>query len=169
MAARTYNSPMYLLSINVSLFLIKYTLRPVETRDPESNPSMAPLHLHVWPSRWSLPSIDAPCIESILFLQLTCPGRFSVIETTDPDTSPTGQLPFLVHSQVTVTSLPSIISYIAALDHELLEVENEFTLPGLNTNLDAGLSAKDASKRMAWRAYLEGKLGDLVVCPTSPL
>ncbi|GJJ12665.1 hypothetical protein Clacol_006909 [Clathrus columnatus] len=123
------------------------------------------LVLYVWPGRWNLPSIDTGCIETILFLQLTCPGRYSIVETTDLDASPNGYLPYLVHRQVIVASAPSIISYIKSLSVELLTLsdeDEEESLPPINTSIDDSLSILDRSKKLAWRAYIEGQLGNLV-------
>ncbi|KAF8506362.1 hypothetical protein BU17DRAFT_57726 [Hysterangium stoloniferum] len=123
-----------------------------------------PLILYVWPRQWNLPSMDAGCLEAIIFLQMTCPRRFSIIETADPDLSPNGQLPFLTHHQVTVSSVPSIISYVSGLNPALLKIpdEIELDLSTPNLHLDAGISARELSKRPAWRAYIEAQLGDLL-------
>jgi sorting and assembly machinery component 37 len=129
---------------------------------------MAPLVLHVWPGRWGLPSIDASCLEAIIYLQLALPGHYSIVETADPDQSPSGQLPFLTHGQIIVSPSPSIISYVSSLNHALLkpsDFQDEYEIdPSMVTpNLDAGLSALQLSQRTAWRAYFEAQLGDLVV------
>lgn len=123
-----------------------------------------PLALYVWPGRWNLPSIDAGCIEAILLLQLTCPARYSVVETTDLDASPNGHLPYLVHGQVVVASVPSITSYLKSVNAQLLALEEDDSLPSLNTAIDNSLSSRDRSKIPAWRAYIEGQLGTLMVC-----
>lgn len=131
--------------------------------------STTPLTLYVWPSRWNLPSIDVGCIEAILFLQLACPGRYSVVETTDLDASPDGHLPYLVHSQVVVASVPSIISYLKSLTVELLTLSNDDdgeedeSLPSINPAIDDKFSSRDRSQIPAWRAYVEGQIGNLVV------
>lgn len=119
------------------------------------------LVLHIWPGRWSLPSIDQSCLEAVLLLQLTCPGRFSIVETVNPDLSPSGHLPFLTHHQNVVSSLPSIISYISSLNRRHLEDE-DMELP-INLHLDAGLPPKILAQRTAWRSYIETHLGDLLV------
>jgi len=121
------------------------------------------LVLHIWPGRWSLPSIDQSCLEAVLLLQLTCPGRFSIVETVNPDSSPSGHLPFLTHHQNIVSSLPSIISYITSLNRRHLEDEDMelMDLP-INLHLDAGLPPKILAQRTAWRSYIETHLGDLL-------
>lgn len=48
------------------------------------------LVLHVWPSGWELPSINAECLAVIIYAQLAIPGEFVVEECTDPDLSPNG-------------------------------------------------------------------------------
>ncbi|PPQ63064.1 hypothetical protein CVT24_005919 [Panaeolus cyanescens] len=113
------------------------------------------ISLHVWPSRWNLPSYDPPCLAAIIYLQLAIPGKFRVIECRNPDESPTGQLPFLSHEQHLVASYPSIVKYIAGLrnvDHS--------TYP--NANLDIHLSRSEKSQSTAWSAHAESQLGDLV-------
>ncbi|KAF8587401.1 hypothetical protein K439DRAFT_823305 [Ramaria rubella] len=116
-----------------------------------------PFTLHVWPGRWDIQSIDAGCLEAILFLQLAFPGLYSLVETADPDLSPTGQLPFLTHGQIVVSQLQSIISYLSAIDPSSL---GEATT--VNPNLDVGLNNLQLSQKPAWRAYIEAWLGDLV-------
>jgi sorting and assembly machinery component 37 len=49
------------------------------------------LTLHIWPSKWGLPSIEPSCIAAAFYLQLALPGRFSIQECTDPDASPSGR------------------------------------------------------------------------------
>ena len=53
-------------------------------------PYLEMLRVHVWPGRWDLPSIDAQCLVVILFLQLTHPGRYVLVECSTPDLSPSG-------------------------------------------------------------------------------
>ncbi|KAF8521548.1 hypothetical protein JB92DRAFT_2707619 [Gautieria morchelliformis] len=102
----------------------------------------------VWPARWGLPSIDARCLEAIIYLHLALPAHYSTVEPADPDQSPNAQLPFLTHGQIIVSpSLSSIHPY-----------------PTMVTpNFDAGLSALQLSQRTAWRGYFEAQLGDLVI------
>lgn len=47
--------------------------------------------LHVSPGKWDLPSIDPSCLAAIIFLQLAIPGKFSILECSNPDTSPSGR------------------------------------------------------------------------------
>lgn len=47
-------------------------------------------HLHVWPGKWDLPTIDAQCLAAVLYLQLAVPGRFEIVECANPDLSPLG-------------------------------------------------------------------------------
>lgn len=129
---------------------------------------MTPLVLHVWPGRWDLPSIDVSCLEAILYLQLAFPGHYALVETADPDQSPSGQLPFLTHGQIIVSPLPSIISYLSTLSQALLvtsesQVDNDIDPSTVNPNLDVGLNTVQLSQSTAWRAYFEAQLGDLVV------
>ncbi|KAG1875159.1 hypothetical protein C8R48DRAFT_691678 [Suillus tomentosus] len=109
--------------------------------------------LHIWPSRWNLPSIDPTCIAAIFYLQLTIPGRFEVVECTDPDVSPSGKFPFLTHGHATVSSVPAIISFVSSLVKS--------TSSGAR-DLDASLSALQRAKRTAWCSHVEANIGDLV-------
>lgn len=49
------------------------------------------LQLYVWPGAWNLPSIDSQCLIAILYLQLSFPGRFKIVECANPDVSPLGE------------------------------------------------------------------------------
>jgi sorting and assembly machinery component 37 len=126
--------------------------------------------LYVWPGQWGLPSFDPICLATVLYLQLTLPGDFSISECNNPDISPSGgwvstfsevtfsqlipfigQLPFLIHNQITVASFPAIIKYIAGLKTS-----------GQN-DLDASLSPSEKSQKVAWISHVESHLGNLVV------
>ena len=50
------------------------------------------LVLHIWPSRWDLPTFTAECLASVIYLQLAIPGEFVVEESINPDLSPNGAL-----------------------------------------------------------------------------
>lgn len=109
--------------------------------------------LHIWPSRWNLPSIDPTCIAAVFYLQLTIPGKFEVVECTNPDVSPSGKLPFLTHGHAIVSSVPAIISFVSSLAKS--------TSSGAR-DLDASLSASQRAKRTAWCSHVEANIGDLV-------
>ena len=66
---------------------------PVVPLSPLSgmSPSVQGLTLHIWPSKWDLPSIEPSCIVAAFYLQLALPGRFSIQECTNPDASPSGR------------------------------------------------------------------------------
>ncbi|KAF4615516.1 hypothetical protein D9613_002752 [Agrocybe pediades] len=120
----------------------------------ESLPSPS-LILHVWPGQWGLPSFDPLCLAAVLYLQIAIPGKFSLKECSNPDASPSGQLPFLVHDQHVSTSFESIVKYVSGLresDYEKYE----------HANLDITLNATQRSKRVAWFAHAESHLADLV-------
>lgn len=125
--------------------------------------------LHIWPGRWDLPSFDPLCLATVLYLQVTIPGKFRLIECSNSDSSPTGvldhcllpyykkftlhrtlgQLPFLLHEQVSVSSFTSIVKYISRIK---------------DADLDQDLSPRERAQRTAWYAHVESHLGDLVVC-----
>lgn len=51
--------------------------------------------LNVWPGRWDLASIDPACLAAVMFLQLTCSDEFTIVECTNPDSSPNGKPTFI--------------------------------------------------------------------------
>ncbi|PPQ64674.1 hypothetical protein CVT26_002764 [Gymnopilus dilepis] len=107
--------------------------------------------LHVYPGQWDLPSFDPLCAAALLYLQLAIPGKFIVRTCPEPDSSPIGQLPFLVHEQHVVYSFTSIVKYVAGLRGT-----------STNADLDAHLSPSERSQRNAWFSHVESHLGDLV-------
>ncbi|RDB21146.1 Metaxin-3 [Hypsizygus marmoreus] len=109
--------------------------------------------LNIWPSKWGLPSIDPSCLAAVMYLQQAIPGKFSIAECSNPDLSPTGQLPFLTHEQHTVSSLHLITKYVDGLKYEDLPT---------SPNLDASLDHTEKSQTVAWCAHVESNLGDLV-------
>ncbi|KAF9454643.1 hypothetical protein P691DRAFT_796183 [Macrolepiota fuliginosa MF-IS2] len=106
--------------------------------------------LHVWPGQWGLPSFDPTCLATVLYLQFTVPGEFSISECTNPDISPSGQLPLLVHDKFTISSLPSIIKYISGL-----KKSGDY-------DLDVSLTPSERSQKIAWTAHIESHFGNLV-------
>lgn len=146
------------------------------------------LTLHIWPSKWDLPSIEPSCIVAALYLQLALPGRFSIQECTDPDASPngrsvsaetvlpcaltrgvflfsSGQLPYLSHGHHTVAPLSSIVKYVAALTPAAVPPVTgvDGSEPAFSADVDALLSTTERARRIAWIAHIESALGDLVV------
>ncbi|KAJ3574817.1 hypothetical protein NP233_g1497 [Leucocoprinus birnbaumii] len=110
----------------------------------------ASLTLFVWPGQWGLPSLDPICLATVFYLQLALPGEFSISECNNPDISPSGQLPFLIHDQVTVASFPAITKYVANLK------------ASGRPDLDASLSPSEKSQKVAWTSHVESHYGNLV-------
>ncbi|KAG6918117.1 hypothetical protein DXG01_016305 [Tephrocybe rancida] len=129
--------------------------------------------LHVWPSKFGLPSMEPSCLAAVLYLQPLFSGTVSIIECSDPTLSPTGgcvlilscegmsklrqsigQLPYLTHEQHTVSSLGSIIKYVAGL--KVADATRS------SFNLDLSLSGTEKSQTTAWCAHVESNLGDIV-------
>ncbi|KAK7054718.1 hypothetical protein VNI00_003181 [Paramarasmius palmivorus] len=104
------------------------------------------LKLHVWPGNWNLPSLDPSCIAAVIFMQLMVPGRFSIVEAVNPDSSITGQFPYLKHENQVVAPLSSILKYVS-------------TLPGAKQD---ALRDPQGGSQTAWVTYAESNLGDLV-------
>jgi len=119
--------------------------------------------LHIWPARWDLPSLDAECLSTLLYVQLAIPGRFTVSESTNPDQSPTGHLPYLTHGMHTVGSYASIARYIAALNPATLSRNGPVDTPDIfSADLDVMLSPSERATRTAWAAHVQYVLGDLL-------
>ncbi|KAH7871700.1 outer mitochondrial membrane transport complex protein-domain-containing protein [Lentinula edodes] len=105
------------------------------------------IELYVWPARWGLPSIDPASLSLIIYMQLVQPSKFVLVESVNPDLSPTGQLPFLKDGNEIIAPASSIISY-------LVDDKNGFDTLALK----ATFNPADA----AWLAHAESNLGDLV-------
>ncbi|KAK2466795.1 hypothetical protein APHAL10511_001053 [Amanita phalloides] len=86
---------------------------------------------------------------------LSIPGKFSISECTNPDGSPSGQLPCLAHDHHVVTLLPSIVKYVSGLERRKGDAF-------ANTDLDRHMSNSQKSQRIAWSAHATAHLGDLV-------
>ncbi|KAJ7156931.1 hypothetical protein C8R43DRAFT_997690 [Mycena crocata] len=107
--------------------------------------------LYIWPGQWGLLSADTPSLVAALYLQLTIPEKFNISYCTNPDLSPSGSLPFLVHDQQVASTVPSIIQYISGYQGEAFKAEN----------IDAGLNSFQNSQKTAWCSHVGAKLGDL--------
>ncbi|KAJ3916828.1 hypothetical protein F5877DRAFT_45798 [Lentinula edodes] len=105
------------------------------------------IELYVWPARWGLPSIDPASLSLIIYMQLVQPSKFVLVESVNPDLSPTGQLPFLKDGNEIIAPTSSIIS-------SLVDDKNGFD----TSTLKATFNPADA----AWLAHAESNLGDLV-------
>jgi sorting and assembly machinery component 37 len=112
------------------------------------------LTLYIWPHHWNLPSFDPDCLSSVFFLQLNFAGQYDLVECTDPDLSPSGTLPFLVHNSKQIATSRSILSYLSTLKDER---EN-----------GAIEEDKIKAQRTAWNAYANRQLRDIVVCELLP-
>ncbi|KAJ4475266.1 outer mitochondrial membrane transport complex protein-domain-containing protein [Lentinula edodes] len=106
------------------------------------------IELYVWPARWGLPSIDPASLSLIIYMQLVQPSKFVLVESVNPDLSPTGQLPFLKDGNEIIAPASSIVSY-------LVDDKNGFDTSALK----ATFNPADA----AWLAHAESNLGDLVL------
>ncbi|KAI0038438.1 hypothetical protein FA95DRAFT_1505676 [Auriscalpium vulgare] len=126
-----------------------------------STTSPLALTLHVWPSQWGLSSIEPSSLAAVFYLQLAVPGRFVIRECTNPDLSPTGQLPYLTHGHHIVAPAASIFKYVAALaPASLPHAHNAEQL--FSADLDVMLSSVERARRTAWCAHVESTLGDLL-------
>ncbi|KDQ33461.1 hypothetical protein PLEOSDRAFT_20363 [Pleurotus ostreatus PC15] len=111
------------------------------------------LVLHTWPGCWDLPSFDPSCLAAILYLQLVLPNKFVIEECTNPDLSPSGQLPYLSHETQIVSTFPSIVKYVSKLKK----------VDGVNIpDLDSVLSPMERATSVAWISHVSTNMGDIV-------
>ncbi|KIY72099.1 hypothetical protein CYLTODRAFT_389313 [Cylindrobasidium torrendii FP15055 ss-10] len=101
--------------------------------------------LHVWPGKWNLASFDPLCLASVLYLQYTLRGKYSIVECVSADSSPAGVLPVLFHNSKTICPLSALLKYHPS-----------------SNELDAFLSPSERAKATAMAAHAESSLGDLV-------
>ncbi|KAI0748105.1 Tom37 C-terminal domain-containing protein [Daedaleopsis nitida] len=104
--------------------------------------------LHVWPRHGDLPSFDVASVATLLYLQLTIPGHFSLSYCANPDLSPAGQLPFLTHGLHHVSGFGPIVSCVRRSPNA--------------RQLDANLHGAEAAQMTARVAHVESNYGDLV-------
>ncbi|KAK0210868.1 hypothetical protein DFS33DRAFT_1270796 [Desarmillaria ectypa] len=105
--------------------------------------------LYIWPGQWGLHSFEPMCLAAVIFLQLSIPGKFSVVECTNPELSPTGTLPFISHQQHVVSTLSAIMKYITGLHEKSLCIT-------------ASLTASTKAQSVAWYEHCVCSVGDLV-------
>ncbi|KAF8136772.1 hypothetical protein EV363DRAFT_1429122 [Boletus edulis] len=116
--------------------------------------SEAPYVLHIWPSKWNLQSLDPTCLAAVMYLQLTIPGKFKVAPCTNPDKSPNGQLPFLTHGHIAVSTFPSIVAFVTSLA--------KTSGASGAIDLDAPLTSSQKAEKVALYAHVESCISDLV-------
>ncbi|KAJ3775408.1 hypothetical protein FB446DRAFT_725338 [Lentinula raphanica] len=104
------------------------------------------IELHVWPAQWGLPSMDPTCLSLIIYMQLIQSSSFVLVESVNPDLSPSGQLPFLKYGQdITIAPSASIVSY-------LVDNADNFKL-----------NVTSSPQNTPWLIHAESNLGDLVL------
>lgn len=132
--------------------------------------SSSKMILYIWPGSWNLPSIDPSCIAAVLYLQYTIPGKFTIVESGNPDVAPTGEyllniqvyflftsefktghLPFLTHEEQIIPTFALIAKYVTGLKDVCV------------TNIGSSLNNTENSQKIAWCAHVESNMGDLVV------
>ncbi|KAJ8496758.1 hypothetical protein ONZ45_g12331 [Pleurotus djamor] len=111
--------------------------------------------LYTWPGHWDLPSWDPSSLAAVIFLQLALPGGFTVAECTNPDSSPSGQLPYIVHDAQTVSTFPSIVKYVSKVKAPKTERQRPL-------DLDLALLPLERAQSSAWLAHVSARMGDLV-------
>jgi len=102
--------------------------------------------LHIWPKTESFLSMDPHCVATLLYLQIYIPGQFTVQYCTNPDLSPSGQLPYFTHGLHSVTGFHAISKHVTAMArHDPV----------------ASLTSVQKAQISAHVAYVESSLGDL--------
>ncbi|KAF0444830.1 Tom37 C-terminal domain-containing protein [Gigaspora margarita] len=104
------------------------------------------LYLYVWGSHWGLPSIDPACLSVISYLQLVS-DEWKVVECSNPNVSPTGELPVLRDGLNWITGAHNIISHLKK--------------NGLN--VDENLNDKQKADSLAFSAYIEECVYDILL------
>ena len=120
------------------------------------------MELYIWPHFWNLPSFDMESLAAVLYLQLAFRHHnhkhehhhYTLVECTDPDLSPSGTLPFLVHGSKKVTTFNGIVRHLESLDMGLSDE---------GANKEGEANALRRSKRVAWTSLVDSQLRDLVV------
>jgi len=74
-----------------------------------------------------------------------------------------GQLPYLTHLHHSISPLGSIFAYLAALNPEIFAQRSDSESFELVPCLDAALSPIQRHQTIAWRAFIEFHVGDLLV------
>ncbi|KAI0928681.1 hypothetical protein AcW1_005861 [Taiwanofungus camphoratus] len=108
----------------------------------------AQIELHIWPPQSPVLSFDTSCVAALLYVQIAIPGRFSVVYCANPDLSPSGQLPYLTHGLHSMSTLPSIIKYMANLKDA--------------RDLDESLSPAEKAQCAARISHVYSDYGDFV-------
>lgn len=76
-------------------------------------------------------------------MQLVAPGTFILVESADADAAPHGELPYFVAGNKTVSGFTAIVEHFGGA-------------------LDAALVSTEAATSMAWRAFIDERVGDLL-------
>ncbi|KAH9934713.1 uncharacterized protein B0H18DRAFT_977860 [Fomitopsis serialis] len=113
-----------------------------------STPATSQVTLHIWPPHENTLSFDTSSVAALFYTQLAIPGRFSVAYSANPDSSPSGQLPYLTHGLHHATTFPSIAKYVAQLPDA--------------RDLNESLSTMEKSQFAARIAHIQSEYGDLV-------
>ena len=123
----------------------------VDFENEHSLPIMShPLVIHATPPLAPLPASDIDSIYLISVAQLQCPGRWSLTTGGWGDNRGESEKSHQAHS---IGDLP----YITHLDRPVA--------PSHLPHPDADLSPADRAEALAWVAYIDAKVSDLVVSP----
>jgi sorting and assembly machinery component 37 len=71
------------------------------------------LELHTYGPAFSLPSLDAQCLATIAYFTQAVPrDQWTLIASSDPSLSPTGELPALRNGHVWIGGFRNIVHYV---------------------------------------------------------
>jgi len=142
---------------------------------PQQSDETSRMELYIWPHSWNLPSFDIDSLAITLYLQLAIhrhkktkqlPHHYTLVECMDPDLSPSGTLPFLVHGSEKISTFTGIVRYLNSVGLELDEQDETNAKNGEDHSGHTEGAIKRA-KRVAWISLVDSQLRDLVVRETS--
>ncbi|KAH9842744.1 uncharacterized protein C8Q71DRAFT_734228 [Rhodofomes roseus] len=113
-----------------------------------SAPAGTQITLYIWPPHENVLSLNAASVAALFYTQLAIPGQFSVAYSANPDSSPSGQLPYLTHGMHNATTFASIAKYVTQL-------------PGAR-DVNESLNTMEKSQFAARIAHVQSDYGDLV-------
>lgn len=87
------------------------------------------LELHIWGPGFDLPSIDAPCLAAIHYLQNCLPiDAWSLVPSSEPSISPLGELPALRNGEIWVAGFGNIVEYLRDVSKGDWDLDGDFDL-----------------------------------------
>jgi len=101
-----------------------------------------------------IPSLDPPSLAAFFYLQLTSSDRFELHSIDDLSSTPHGFTPYLINPSTTANVTNGKPSRTVSTFGSIIASSK--------IHLDSDLTEEEHAKSVAWKAYIEAKLGDLV-------